>query len=92
MKNLSILCLATLIGHSVGFSQEQSQAPETSPLPARPGDSTAECWRADRFGVPAGSKQGAALRVYALRVEPVYAQVLFRGLAASIFVMGMNHR
>src|SRR5258708_29271014 len=32
MKNVSILCLATLICGSVGFSQEQSRAPETSPL------------------------------------------------------------
>src|SRR6266852_3907886 len=32
MKNASILCLATLICGSVGFSQEQSRAPETSPL------------------------------------------------------------
>ncbi len=32
MKNLSILGLATLICGSVGFSQEQSRAPETSPL------------------------------------------------------------
>ena len=32
MKNASILCLATLICGSVGFSQEQSPAPETSPL------------------------------------------------------------
>ena len=32
MKNVSILCLATLICGSVGLSQEQSRAPETSPL------------------------------------------------------------
>ncbi len=32
MKNASILCLATLICGSVGFSQEQSRDPETSPL------------------------------------------------------------
>src|ERR1700736_6982572 len=32
MKNASILCLAPLICGSVGFSQEQSRAPETSPL------------------------------------------------------------
>jgi hypothetical protein len=33
MKNVSILCLATLICESVGFSQEQSRSLETSPLP-----------------------------------------------------------
>jgi DNA-binding beta-propeller fold protein YncE len=32
MKNLLLLCLATLIGGSVGFSEEQARAPETSPL------------------------------------------------------------
>jgi hypothetical protein len=32
MKNVSILCLLTLICGSAGFSQEQSRAPETSPL------------------------------------------------------------
>jgi hypothetical protein len=32
MKNVSILCLATLISGSVGFSQEQSRSLETSPL------------------------------------------------------------
>src|SRR4030081_1211387 len=32
MNKLSILCLATLIGGSVGFSQYESRAPETSPL------------------------------------------------------------
>ena len=32
MKSVSILCLLTLICGSVGFSQEQSRAPETSPL------------------------------------------------------------
>jgi DNA-binding beta-propeller fold protein YncE len=32
MKNVSILCLATLICGSVGLSEEQSRAPETTPL------------------------------------------------------------
>jgi hypothetical protein len=32
MKNASILCLATWICGSVGFSQEQSRAPETTTL------------------------------------------------------------
>ena len=32
MKNLSLLCLAILIGGSFGFSEEQARAPETSPL------------------------------------------------------------
>jgi hypothetical protein len=32
MKNVSILCLVTLICGSVGLSQEQSRSPETSPL------------------------------------------------------------
>src|SRR5467141_3933640 len=32
MKYLLLLCLATLIGGSVGFSEEQARAPETSPL------------------------------------------------------------
>jgi hypothetical protein len=32
MQNASILCLATWICGSVGFSQEQSRAPETTPV------------------------------------------------------------
>jgi hypothetical protein len=32
MKNASILCLATWIRGSVGFSEEQSRAPRTTPL------------------------------------------------------------
>src|SRR3982074_2855934 len=32
MNKLSILCLATLIGGSVGFSQYESRAPERAPL------------------------------------------------------------